>query len=338
LKLTSLIGAFGIHATALLPTTRPLISSLLITSSSSEETATTTAMSSSSSNNNNNVNDIPPQKIGFIGCGTIAAAIATGLATQTSIPIQSISVSRRSESKSSLLQQTYPNLITVYDNNQDILQNADILFICVLPEQTSDVLQSLQFNPTKHTIVSLVSTTTLTNLATYTQLPPSQIFKCICLPAVSRHEGVCLLTPKSPHPILLPMLDSLGGVVQAHNETQMNAMMVPTALMGNMYGILQSSRDWLVQNGGTDDGEGISKQDATYLVGKLFWGMMQDAERQCQDNENAFEELIDEQTPGGLNEQGLKNWRELGALESLSVVQDKLFERICGKSDGSLDK
>eukprot|EP00957_Ditylum_brightwellii_P035027 2655589-Ditylum_brightwellii.AAC.1 len=111
----------------------------------------------------------------------------------------------------------------------------------------------------------------------------------------------------------------------------MSAMMVPSALMGSMYGMLKQSRDWLVNNG-----NGISKKDASFLVGRFFWGMMQDAERKCNE-ENAYEDLIEEQTPGGLNEQALNNWRDLGALESLDKVQDALFDRIRGKSDGSLE-
>mmetsp|Transcript_34539 Transcript_34539/g.101504 ORF Transcript_34539/g.101504 Transcript_34539/m.101504 type:complete len:117 (+) Transcript_34539:781-1131(+) len=111
----------------------------------------------------------------------------------------------------------------------------------------------------------------------------------------------------------------------------MSAMMVPSALMGNMYGMLKQSRDWLMKNGGAD----MAQSDASYLVGRMFWGMMQDAERRCQEDD-AFEELIAEQTPGGLNEQALQNWSDLGAFRDLDKVQDALFDRITGKTDGSL--
>ena len=101
--------------------------------------------------------------IGFIGCGTIASAIATGLATQKSNPnisISSIAVTQRSKKKSDILLQTFPDLVTVYDEsgngNQNILNNSDIVFLCVLPQQVDDVLEELTFDENTHTLVSLV--------------------------------------------------------------------------------------------------------------------------------------------------------------------------------------
>ena len=107
-----------------------------------------------------------PVSIGVIGCGTIASAIITGLVTtqadvniknNPSIPaISSISLSKRSEKRSSALKEAYPDLVTVYEDNQDILDKADIVFLCVLNNQTRNVLEPLKFDTTKHTLVSLV--------------------------------------------------------------------------------------------------------------------------------------------------------------------------------------
>lgn len=99
-------------------------------------------------------------KVGFVGCGTIASAIATGLATSTTKDgeklVETVAVSRRSQAKSKALAEQFPDLVTIYDNNQDILDNSDIIFITVLPEQTSEILQSLSFDSTRHDLVSLV--------------------------------------------------------------------------------------------------------------------------------------------------------------------------------------
>jgi ornithine cyclodeaminase/alanine dehydrogenase-like protein (mu-crystallin family) len=95
-------------------------------------------------------------RIGFIGCGTIAVAIATGIATQKEIEVESIVVSKRSEQKSKLLAEAYPDLVTINEDNQEILDKADLIFICVLPELTSSILKELSFDNTRHTLVSLV--------------------------------------------------------------------------------------------------------------------------------------------------------------------------------------
>jgi pyrroline-5-carboxylate reductase len=269
-----------------------------------------------------------PLSLGFVGCGTIASAIATGLATQKDIPLGAISVSRRSEKKSSQLQTNFPDLVTVYDDNQAVIDRSDIIFVCVLPQQTSEVLQALQFDNERHILVSLVSTSKLDDLLRHSGLPSAQVFKMICLPAVANHQGVCLLTPKVDHPVLLPLFQSLGGCVQATDEAQMSAMMVPSGLMGSMYGILRNNRDWLIQ-------QGVAESDASYLVGRYYWGMMQDAERQC-DEPSRFDDLIEEQTPGGLNEQALGNLESLGVMDAYDKAQNAVLSRIQGKSDGSL--
>ena len=96
-----------------------------------------------------------PSTIGFIGCGTIACAIATGLLTQTKLPVSKIYVSRRSETKSSALVGKFGEKVVVCDDNQEIVDSCDTLFLCVLPEQEEEVLKSLNMGKGK-TLVSLV--------------------------------------------------------------------------------------------------------------------------------------------------------------------------------------
>ena len=267
--------------------------------------------------------------VGFIGCGTIAKAIATGLATQEELKIASISVSRRSTNKSKALEESFPDLVTVHDDNQDILQVADLIFITVLPQQMSSVLQDLTFDDTRHSLVSLVSTSTLEGLASDSRLPLDKVAKVICLPSVAMHQGVSLVVPEQSHnPILLKMLNSLGGHVECKTQETMNAMMVTSGLMGSLYGILRKNRDWLVE-------KGVSQTDASYFVSKLYFGMMQDAVQDC-DDPRRLDDLIQEQTPGGLNEQALNNLEKLGVMKDYDMVMDALLSRLEGKSDGSL--
>ncbi len=120
-----------------------------------------------------------PYRFGFVGCGTIASSIAKGLLRQTEFEVESVAVSRRSESKSSELKEMYPDLVTIYDDNQQILDQADIIFICVLPTQLNSVLEELKFEA-GHKIVSLVATSVLADLADLSNLSPSQIYKMIC--------------------------------------------------------------------------------------------------------------------------------------------------------------
>lgn len=146
-------------------------------------------------------------------------------------------------------------------------------------------------------------------MITKSGLPRQSVYKMICLPAIAKREGCALLQPA---PVSAPaandddnanaanfdvksMLEALGGCVVCDDDERMNTLMVNTAMMGPMYGIMRQNRDWLVKRG-------VPPEDASYFVGRSYLSMAQDAERGCEDT-NRFDALVEEQTPGGLNEQ-----------------------------------
>lgn len=94
---------------------------------------------------------------------------------------------------------------------------------------------------------------------------------------------------------LLPLFKSIGGYIECETEEIMRAMMVPTCLMGPLYGVMKRNQDWLVE-------QGVPAKDASYFLGKQYFAMIRDAERNCGDPKH-IDDLIEEQTPGGLNEQ-----------------------------------
>jgi pyrroline-5-carboxylate reductase len=159
----------------------------------------------------------------------------------------------------------------------------------------------------------------------------------ICLPAVADHEGTPLLTPPAPPNSYLPsLLATLGGsedsCIQCENEDIMEAMMVSTCMMGPIYGIMRANRDFLIE-------KGVSPKDANNVIGRQYWGMTKDALVKSHVEENAVDSLdvlIAEQTPGGLNEQALRNLQGAGVLDRYRDVMAAVLERIQGKSDGSM--
>lgn len=276
-------------------------------------------------------------RLGFVGCGTIAVAIATGLATQNAVTVEHVAVSRRSAAKSAALQAQFPYLVSVHDDNQAVVDASDVIFLTVLPTQVAQVLGQIKLDPTRHVLISLVSTASLADLQeAASDLPSSSIFRMICLPSVAVHSGVCLMTPPAAKDSLLHnLLDTLGGVVPAQTEDNFRALMVPSGLMGSFYALLRQNRDYVMQHGGLDGAQ------ATVMVGKWYESMVRDVLERVEDNENedksrALDDLIAEQTPGGLNEQGIVNLTKLGVWEAYGKVQSALHDRIAGKSDGSL--
>lgn len=100
--------------------------------------------------------------------------------------------------------------------------------------------------------------------------------------------------------------------------------------MGTFYGTLRRNRDWMIERGG------LSKLDASNLVIRQYEAILHDAAARGGEDADILDELIAEQTPGGLNEQGLRNLDTLGAVAAYDKVMDATLSRIKGDSDGSL--
>ena len=123
----------------------------------------------------------------------------------------------------------------------------------------------------------------------------------------------------------------MGGVIHCETEDQLMACMISTVYMGPLYGTMRRNRDWLMDRGG------LSQHDASRLVIQQYQGMVQGAADGARDgNDSVLDELISEQTRGGLNEQALANLHQLGAVQAYDQVMDAILSRILGKSDGSL--
>lgn len=182
--------------------------------------------------------------LGFLGCGTIAASIATGIARQTRLKVDRISVSRRSRQKSELLAKEFPQLVSVHDDNQEVVNRSDIIFVCVLPQQANDVVRDLDFLPHQK-LVSIVATASLEDLSQNSGVALSQIVKMICTPSIAQHEGACLVYPRQDgDSILVDLFEAMGGCVQCDTNEQMTTLMSSMCVMGPIYGILKTHRDW----------------------------------------------------------------------------------------------
>jgi pyrroline-5-carboxylate reductase len=249
--------------------------------SSTSAFTTTTNMDNDESNTSISTNDqqskdlIPstpllrPIHAGFIGCGTIASSIIIGLATpehtihlaNNGIQLSSISITRRSTSKSTMLQERFPTIVTIHEMAHEVVLNSDIIFLCILPTQVDEVLTDLKqrglWKCDTHILISLVSTSKVDELIIKSGLRQSSVYKLICLPPIARRSGCALLQPaattddnidndiSSSKDIVTSILNALGGYVECHNDSMMEAMMIPTAMMGPLYGMMRNNRDWL---------------------------------------------------------------------------------------------
>ena len=95
-------------------------------------------------------------QIGFVGCGTIASAIVTGLCT---LPVntprpEKIVVSPRNKSKSAALRTAFPSIVSIAKSNQDVVDQCDVAFLCVVPQVARKVVSH---DLPKQTVISVIA-------------------------------------------------------------------------------------------------------------------------------------------------------------------------------------
>jgi len=248
----------------------------------------------------------------------MSSALVRGLCTLPQPP-KAVVLSPRNAQKATALAAAFPSLVSIAADNQEVINRADVVFIGVLPAITEETLRALIFS-SRHTVVSVVSTASLASLCEWcAPVPTEAIVRAIPLPPVAKHMGTTVLTPK--HSLAVKIFDELGTAVVAENEGAMKKMMTITTLMGQLYAQQRASQRWLEQ-------QGIDSTAAARYVGAIFHTISHDA---AAAGPHTFDELITEQTPGGLNEQVIRELTEAGSFAALADSLDGALARIEGR-------
>jgi len=256
----------------------------------------------------------------------MSGAIVRGMATLSKVPASSIVLSPRSAAKTAALAAEFPDLVTVATGNQEVVDQSDIVFIGVLPAQAPEVLRSLRFTA-EHTVVSLVATMAMSAVQeACAPVPSTKVLRVIPLPPVAKHAGASVMTP--PHPVINALFDQLGPCVPVESEAVMKRMMVITCLMGQFYAQQRKAQQWLEQ-------KGIDAASASKWTGAVFHSISYDS---AIATPHTFQELIDEQVTGGLNEQVIRELSEAGAFSALGDSLDGCLARFEGTPRPNLRK
>jgi pyrroline-5-carboxylate reductase len=102
-------------------------------------------------------------KIGFIGAGKMATAIARGVLNSNLCTPGEMIGSARSEATRDLFIKEIPGVALTYDNNV-VIQNSEITFLCVKPIHACEVLRGLRCLRPGTLIVSVVAGVSLARL------------------------------------------------------------------------------------------------------------------------------------------------------------------------------
>jgi len=252
--------------------------------------------------------------IGFIGTGTIAAALVTGFCSGGDLDHQ-IFLSPRNAARGAELAGRFAN-VTVCASNQEVLDRSEWVVLAVVPSVGEEILRPLRFRP-DHRVVNLLSDRSLPEVAGWIG-PTRTLVHLVPLSFAARRTGPIALYPADRDAAAL--FSPLGEIVAVDTPEQVRALGAITGLMCGYYTLLRDVAAW-----GRD--KGLRPEEAHAYTTSFFEALSGQA-RQGGGEELA--RLAGEMTPGGLNDMALKSIRAEDGFQAWIRALDQVLVRMGG--------
>lgn len=222
-------------------------------------------------------------RIGFIGTGTISAAVIEGLQSLPDAP--EIVVSPRSEAMSLALAAKFKRVSRARSNEE--VATAEIVFLGMRPAHLEDAMAGIDFKAGQ-IVASMVAGFAYNDIEA--RWPKATVCRFIPLPGIARGRGPMATYPSVPE--IVRLMSPLGDLFVAPDEARIHFGGL-NSFMSSYYELQRALID-------VGTGAGISQSDARGFVVSLL-GMLADTAQHTPDA--AFGSLVEEhQTKGGLNE------------------------------------
>ena len=242
--------------------------------------------------------------LGFLGCGSIAQSFIRGYLKHSFELSKNIFISGRNLNKLQKLSQKYQ--IQAVHDNEELLEKATVIFICVKPTEAEELLQGLKsfFRP-EHSLLSLMAGISFQKLLSWGLNHP-RLIRLMPNSSVSVGKGFIpfcsLRDQKALNGFVEELLKPLGQSLNLKKE----ALLAPATVASSsgLAFILELMEYWLEWL----EGEGLSSHFAKAMVVENFLGA---GELSKQRENKSFAELQKEiLSPKGVTEEGLKTMRE----------------------------
>ncbi len=255
----------------------------------------------------------PIMKLGFIGTGNITAAVVIGICT-SKISFSKIIVSPRNKKKAQKLKNKFKKVV-IAKNNQEVIDKCDWVFLAVTPKVGEKILPKLHFKSNQK-IISFIATI---NLAKLKKIIKKKliIIRAIPLPFISLKKGPVPIYP--PNKNVKNFFNKIGTTIEIKSEKSSQNFWATSGMMAPFYELLKVLSDWLVK-------KGIKRNEAQKYITSLFVALSEDSVINSKKNLKYL--VSDSQTPGGLNEQGVKELRKSGFYKSLEKSLNSILKRL----------
>ena len=252
-------------------------------------------------------------RLGFIGTGKIAFSVITGICT-SKISFQKIFVSPRNRNIAQKLKKKFRK-VNIAKTNQEIVDKCNWIFLAVTPKIGKKILPKLKFRSNQK-VISFIATINLIQLKK-TLGKKIKIVRAIPLPPISLKKGPVPICP--PDKQVKSFFDKIGTTVEVKNEKLSKNFWATSAMMAPFYEILKVLSDWLVKRG-------IKRNEAQKYITSLFVALSVDS---VNNSVKHLKHLVkDSQTPGGLNEQAVKQLRKASFYRSLEKSLNSILKRL----------
>jgi len=252
-------------------------------------------------------------RLGFIGTGKITSSVITGICT-SKISFQKILISPRNRNMAQKLKKRFKK-VNIAKTNQEIVDKCNWIFLAVTPKIGEKILPKLKFKSNQK-IISFISTINLSKLKKIVK-KKAKIVRAIPLPPISIGKGPVPIYP--PDKQVKSFFNKIGTAVEIRSEQSSKNFWATSGMMAPFYEILKVLADWLVK-------KGIKRNEAQTYITSLFVALSEDS---VINSKKHLKYLVSEsQTPGGLNEQGVKELKKSGFYRSLERSLNSILKRL----------
>jgi len=252
-------------------------------------------------------------RLGFIGTGKIASSVITGICT-SKISFQKIFISRRNKKIAQKLKKRFRK-VYIAKSNQEIIDKCNWIFLAVTPKVGRKILPKLKFRSNQK-VVSFIATINLAQLKKILG-KKIKIVRAIPLPPISLKKGPVPIYP--PDKQVKSFFNKIGTTVEVRSEKSSKNFWTTSGMMAPFYEMLKVLSDWLVK-------KGIKRNEAQKYITSLFVALSEDS---VINSKKHLKYLVTEsQTPGGLNQQAVKELKKSGFYKSLEKSLNGILKRL----------
>ena len=251
-------------------------------------------------------------KLGFIGTGNIVSDVVTGI-SKSKIDYKKIIISPRNKKKAFNLKRKFKK-ISIAKNNQEVIDNSDWIFLGVLPKIGEKILPNLRFKK-KQIVISFMSTPNYSKLKELIN-KNLIIVRAIPMPPIRLGKGPVAIFP--PNKKVKNFFNKIGTTIEIKNEKLSKNFWAISGTMASFYELLNVLSKWLIR-------KKTNKLDAQKYVTLLYSAL---SELALLNSSKPLKNLVDEQTPGGLNWQGVNELRKSGYYRLLEKSLKTIYKRL----------